>query len=113
MNKHHSIFVLTIIIFVAIIIGILKYYEILDRIDNSQNMEAGVEIEENSIDIINNQQTIKVLQIQIELLEMRIKELSNIENKKDLAKFILSKSFNRGLTIVMSSIFVITLFVNI
>ncbi len=78
MNKHHSIFVLTIIIFVAIIIGILKYYEILDRIDNSQNMEAGVEIEENSIDIINNQQTIKVLQIQIELLEMRIKELSNI-----------------------------------
>ena len=78
MNKHHSIFVLTIIIFVAIIIGILKYYEILNRIDNSQNMEAGVEIEENSIDIINNQQTIKVLQIQIELLEMRIKELSNI-----------------------------------
>ena len=78
MRKHHSIFVLTIIIFVAIIIGILKYYEILDRIDNSQNMEAGVEIEENSIDIINNQQTIKVLQIQIELLEMRIKELSNI-----------------------------------
>ena len=78
MNKHHSIFVLTIIIIVAIIIGILKYYEILDRIDNSQNMEAGVEIEENSIDIINNQQTIKVLQIQIELLEMRIKELSNI-----------------------------------
>ena len=78
MNKHHSIFVLTIIIFVAIIIGILKYYEILDRIDNSQNMEAGVEIEENSIDIINNQQTIKVLQIQIELLETRIKELSNI-----------------------------------
>ena len=78
MNKHHSIFVLTIIIFVAIIIGILKYYKILDRIDNSQNMEAGVEIEENSIDIINNQQTIKVLQIQIELLEMRIKELSNI-----------------------------------
>ena len=70
--------ILTIIIFVAIIIGILKYYEILDRIDNSQNMEAGVEIEENSIDIINNQQTIKVLQIQIELLEMRIKELSNI-----------------------------------
>ena len=33
--------------------------------------------------------------------------------KKDLAKFILSKSFNRGLTIVMSSIFVITLLVNI
>ena len=65
--------------FVAIIIGILKYYEILDRIENSQNMEAGVEIEENSSDIIDNQQAIKVLQIQQELLEMKIKELSNID----------------------------------
>tara|TARA_Y100000361_G_C11013972_1_gene265874 strand:+ start:58 stop:261 length:204 start_codon:yes stop_codon:yes gene_type:complete len=65
--------------FVAIIIGILKYYEILDRIKNSQNMEAGVEIEENSSDIIDNQQAIKVLQIQQELLEMKIKELSNID----------------------------------
>ncbi len=64
--------------FVAIIIGILKYYEILDRIENSQNMEAGVEIEENSSDIIDNQQAIKVLQIQQEMLEMKIKELSNI-----------------------------------
>jgi len=70
--------VLTIIIFVAIIIGIIKYYEILDRIENSQNMEAGVEIEENSSDIIDNQQAIKVLQIQQEMLEMKIKELSNI-----------------------------------
>ena len=78
MKKHRSIFVLTIIIFVAIIIGIIKYYEILDRIENSQNMEAGVEIEENSSDIIDNQQAIKVLQIQQELLEMKIKELSNI-----------------------------------
>ena len=69
---------LTIIIFVAIIIGIIKYYEILDRIENSQNMEAGVEIEENSSDIIDNQQAIKVLQIQQEMLEMKIKELSNI-----------------------------------
>ena len=69
---------LTIIVFVAIIIGILKYYEILDRIENSQNMEAGVEIEENSSDIIDNQQAIKVLQIQQELLDKRIKELSNI-----------------------------------
>ena len=65
--------------FVAIIIGILKYYEILDRIENSQNMEAGVEIEENSSDIIDNEQAIKVLQIQQELLEMKIKELSNID----------------------------------
>ena len=79
MRKHHSIFVLTIIMFVAIIIGILKYYEILDRIANSQNREAGVEIEENSSDIIDNQQAIKVLQIQQELLEMKIKELSNID----------------------------------
>ena len=79
MRKHPSIFVLTIIMFVAIIIGILKYYEILDRIKNSQNMEAGVEIEENSSDIIDNQQAIKVLQIQQELLEMKIKELSNID----------------------------------
>ncbi len=78
MRKHHSIFVLTIIIFVAIIIGIIKYYEILNRIENSQNMEAGVEIKENSSDIIDNQQAIKVLQIQQEMLEMKIKELSNI-----------------------------------
>jgi len=70
--------VLTIIIFVAIIIGIIKYYEILNRIENSQNMEAGVEIKENSSDIIDNQQAIKVLQIQQEMLEMKIKELSNI-----------------------------------
>tara|TARA_Y100001973_G_C5174596_1_gene321091 strand:+ start:1446 stop:1688 length:243 start_codon:yes stop_codon:yes gene_type:complete len=77
-RKHHSIFVLTIIIFVAIIIGIIKYYEILNRIENSQNMEAGVEIKENSSDIIDNQQAIKVLQIQQEMLEMKIKELSNI-----------------------------------
>ncbi len=69
---------LTIIIFVAIIIGIIKYYEILNRIENSQNMEAGVEIKENSSDIIDNQQAIKVLQIQQEMLEMKIKELSNI-----------------------------------
>ena len=41
-------------------------------------MEAGVEIEENSSDIIDNQQAIKVLQIQQELLEMRMKELSNV-----------------------------------
>ncbi len=78
MRKHHSIFVLTIIMFVAIIVSIIKYYEILDRIENSQNMEAGVEIEENSSDIIDNQQAIKVLQIQQELLEMRMKELSNV-----------------------------------
>tara|TARA_X000001382_G_scaffold129148_1_gene120438 strand:+ start:948 stop:1151 length:204 start_codon:yes stop_codon:yes gene_type:complete len=64
--------------FVAIIVSIIKYYEILDRIENSQNMEAGVEIEENSSDIIDNQQAIKVLQIQQELLEMRMKELSNV-----------------------------------
>jgi len=78
MRKHHSIFVLTIIMFVAIIVSIIKYYEILDRIENSQNMEAGVEIEENSSDIIDNQQAIKVLQIQQELLEMRMKKLSNV-----------------------------------
>ncbi len=78
MRKHHSIFVLTIIMFVAIIVSIIKYYEILDRIENSQNMEAGVEIEENSSNIIDNQQAIKVLQIQQELLEMRMKELSNV-----------------------------------
>ena len=78
MRKHLSIVVLTILMFVAIIIGILKYYEILDRIANSQNMEAGVEIEENSSDIIDNQQAIKVLQIQQKLLDKRIKELSNI-----------------------------------
>ena len=41
-------------------------------------MEAGVEIKENSSDIIDNQQAIKVLQIQQEMLEMKIKELSNI-----------------------------------
>tara|TARA_E500000081_G_C6102432_1_gene338304 strand:- start:258 stop:461 length:204 start_codon:yes stop_codon:yes gene_type:complete len=64
--------------FVAIIVSIIKYYEILDRIENSQNMEAGVEIKENSSDIIDNQQAIKVLQIQQELLEMRMKELSNV-----------------------------------
>ncbi|OUW93791.1 MAG: hypothetical protein CBD88_06480 [Flavobacteriales bacterium TMED228] len=64
--------------FVAIIVSIIKYYEILDRIENSQNMEAGVEIEENSSNIIDNQQAIKVLQIQQELLEMRMKELSNV-----------------------------------
>ena len=77
--KYQFTFVITVIMFAAIIIGIIKYYEILDRIENSQNMEAGVEIEENSSDIIDNQQAIKVLQIQQELLEMKIKELSNID----------------------------------
>ena len=77
-QKYQFTFVITIIMFAAIIMGILKYYEILERIEYSQNMEAGVEIAENSSDIIDNQQAIKVLQIQQELLEMKIKELSNI-----------------------------------
>ena len=77
--KYQFTFVITVIMFAAIIIGIIKYYEILERIEHSQNMEAGVEIEENSSDIIDNQQAIKVLQIQQELLEMKIKELSNID----------------------------------
>ena len=77
-QKYQFTFVITVIMFAAIIIGILKYYEILERIENSQNMEAGVEIAENSSDIIDNQQAIKVLQIQQELLDKRIKELSNI-----------------------------------
>ena len=41
-------------------------------------MEAGIEIADNSSDIIDNQQAIKVLQIQQKLLDKRIKELSNI-----------------------------------
>ena len=77
-QKYQFTFVITIIMFAAIIMGILKYYEILERIEYSQNMEAGVEIAENSSDIIDNQQAIKVLQIQQELIDKRIKELSNI-----------------------------------
>ena len=77
--KYQFTFVITVIMFAAIIIGIIKYYEILERIEHSQNMEAGVEIADNSSDIIDNQQAIKVLQIQQELLEMKIKELSNID----------------------------------
>ena len=77
-QKYQFTFVITIIMFAAIIMGILKYYEILERIEYSQNMEAGVEIAENSSDIIDNQQAIKVLQIQQELLDKRIRELSNI-----------------------------------
>tara|TARA_B100000214_G_scaffold247733_1_gene181952 strand:+ start:253 stop:501 length:249 start_codon:yes stop_codon:yes gene_type:complete len=76
--KYHFAFVITVVMFAAIIIGILKYYEILERIEYSQNIEAGIEIAENSSDIIDNQQAIKVLQIQQELLDKRIRELSNI-----------------------------------
>ena len=66
--------------FVAIIIGILKYYEILDRIENSQNMEAGVEIEENSGRIVDNQQAIKVLETEMELVKLRMKELKELSS---------------------------------
>ena len=76
--KYQFTFVITVIMFAAIIIGIIKYYEILERIEHSQNMEAGIEIADNSSDIIDNQQAIKVLQIQQKLLDKRIKELSNI-----------------------------------
>ena len=78
--KYQFTFVITVIMFAAIIIGIIKYYEILERIEHSQNMEAGIEIADNSSDIIDNQQAIKVLQIQQKLLDKRIKELSNIND---------------------------------
>ena len=65
---------------VAIGGGFIKYGEITTKLDNLSNMEAGVEIEENSSKIIDNQQAIKVLQTQMELIEVRMKELKELSS---------------------------------
>ena len=65
---------------VAIGGGFIKYGEITTKLDNLSSMEAGVEIEENSSKIIDNQQAIKVLQTQMELIEVRMKELKELSS---------------------------------
>lgn len=60
--------------------GFVKYGEITTKLENLSNMEAGVEIEENSGRIIDNQQAIKVLQTQMELIEVRMKELKELSS---------------------------------
>ena len=65
---------------VAIGGGFVKYGEITTKLDSLSSMEAGVEIEENSGRIIDNQQSIKVLQTEMELLKVRMKELKEISS---------------------------------
>ena len=65
---------------VAIGGGFVKYGEITTKLDSLSSMEAGVEIEENSARIIDNQQSIKVLQTEMELLKVRMKELKEISS---------------------------------
>ena len=62
---------------VAIGGGFIKYGEITTKLDalSESTPERSIEIEENSSNIIDNQQAIKVLQTQMELINVRIREL--------------------------------------
>jgi uncharacterized coiled-coil protein SlyX len=62
---------------VAIGGGFVKYGEITTKLDalSESTPERSIEIEENSSNIIDNQQAIKVLQTQMELINVRIREL--------------------------------------
>ena len=60
--------------------GFVKYGEITTKLDNLSNMEAGVEIEENSEKIINNQQNLVILQKEMELLKIQLEELKEISS---------------------------------
>ena len=65
---------------VAIGGGFVKYGEITTKLENLDNMEAGVEIEENSGRIVDNQQAIKVLETEMELVKIRMKELKELSS---------------------------------
>ena len=65
---------------VAIGGGFVKYGEITTKLETLGNMEAGVEIEENSGRIIDNQQSIKVLETEMELVKVRMKELKELSS---------------------------------
>ena len=65
---------------VAIGGGFVKYGEITTKLDSLSSMEAGVEIEENSGRIIDNQQSIKVLETEMELVKVRMKELKELSS---------------------------------
>ena len=58
----------------------VKYGEITTKLENLGNMEAGVEIEENSGRIVDNQQAIKVLETEMELVKVRMKELKEMSS---------------------------------
>tara|TARA_B100000029_G_scaffold246824_1_gene243763 strand:- start:4411 stop:4683 length:273 start_codon:yes stop_codon:yes gene_type:complete len=62
---------------VAIGGGFVKYGEITTKLDalSESTPERSIEIEENSSNIIDNQQAIKVLQTQMQLINVRIREL--------------------------------------
>ncbi len=65
---------------VAIGGGFVKYGEITTKLETLGNMEAGVEIEENSGRIVDNQQAIKVLETEMELVKVRMKELKELSS---------------------------------
>ena len=65
---------------VAIGGGFVKYGEITTKLDSLSSMEAGVEIEENSGRIADNQQAIKVLETEMELVKVRMKELKEMSS---------------------------------
>jgi hypothetical protein len=62
---------------VAIGGGFIKYGEITTKLDalSESTPERLIEIEENSGNIISNQQSIKILEKEIELLKVQIQEL--------------------------------------
>ena len=62
---------------VAIGGGFIKYCEITTKLDalSESTPERSIEIEENSGNIISNQQSIKILEKEIELLKVQIQEL--------------------------------------
>ena len=70
---------------VAIGGGFIKDGEITTKLDNlsNQSPEQAEEVAENSGNIIDNQQSIKVLQTEMELLKVRMKELQQ-ESKNPL-----------------------------
>ena len=65
---------------VAIGGGFVKYGEITTKLDNLSSMEAGVEIEENSEKIINNQQNLAILQKDMQLLRIQLEELKEMSS---------------------------------
>ena len=60
--------------------GFVKYGEITTKLDRLSNMEAGVEIEENSEKIINNQQNLAILQKDMQLLRIQLEELKEMSS---------------------------------
>ena len=62
---------------VAIGGGFIKYGEITTKLDalSESTPERSIEIEENSGNIISNQQSIKILEKEIELRKVQIQEL--------------------------------------